>query len=124
MDAKTEETARPQGFSEILATIRPAADRELGDELSKLIEAVDETGKAGSLTYTITIKPAGSSGSTVEVGDKITPKRPERARATSIAFVGKGNTLHRNAPTTVPLFDDIRDAGADLDLSTGEIKEA
>lgn len=125
MDA-TKENPRPQGLSEILATVRPNADAELGQELSALVEAVNTTGKAGTLTYTLSVKPAGSSGHTVEIADKITAKRPEKSRATSIAFVGEGNTLHRNDPTTAPLFqdEDIRDAGAHVDFRTGEIKEA
>lgn len=124
MAAKTEDQ-RPQGFSEILATIRPSADAELGRELAGVIEQVIATGKPGAVTYTLNIRPAGSLGTTVEVGDAIKAKRPEMPRATSIAFVGDGNSLHRNDPGTVPLFgaDDVRDTGANADHRTGEIRE-
>lgn len=116
---------RPQGLSEILASIRPGADVELGEEMSKLIDAVKATGKAGSLTYAISVKLADGTGTAVVIGDKITAKRPEKDRATSIAFIGDGNRLSRNDPNSMPLWgdEDIRTAG-DLDLSTGEIRKA
>ncbi|MCC4906932.1 hypothetical protein [Microbacterium sp. cx-59] len=123
MAENTEERKRPQGLSEILASIRPGADVELGEEMSKLIDAVKDTGKAGTLTYTISVKLADGSGSAVIIGDKIAPKRPEKDRATSIAYVDGDNYLTRTDPNSMPLWDeDIRDAGADP--RTGEIKEA
>lgn len=124
MADKKEGSARPQGLSEILASIRPGADMELGEEMSKLIDAVRETGKAGSLTYSISVKLADGSGSAVVIGDKISAKRPEKDRATSIAYINEDNHLQRTDPNSMPLWDDdIRDAG-DVDLKTGEIKEA
>lgn len=122
-----EDRVRPQGLSEILASIRPGADVELGEEMSKLIDAVKDTGKAGTLTYSISVKLADGSGSAVVIGDKITAKRPEKDRATSIAYIGDGNHLTRTDPNSMPLWDneDIRDAGpANVDLQTGEIKDA
>jgi hypothetical protein len=120
-----EEPKRPQGLSEILASIRPGADIELGEEMSKLIDAVKDTGKAGSLTYAISVKLADGNGSAVIIGDKISAKRPEKDRATSIAYIGEDNRLQRTDPNSMPLWDeDIRDAGAHVDLQTGEIKEA
>lgn len=118
-----EDKGRPQGLSEILASIRPGADVELGEEMSDLIDAVKDTGKAGSLTYTISVKLADGSGSAVVIGDKISAKRPERDRATTIAYIGDDNRLQRTDPNSMPLWgDDIRDAG-DVDLKTGEIKD-
>lgn len=126
MATNTEnEKKPPRYFSDILASIRPSADAELGEELADLIEKVKATGKGGTLTYKLSIKPAGSSGRTVEVADDINAKPPQMPRATSIAFVGEGNTLHRNDPTTAPLFtdEDVRDTGANVDYRTGEVKE-
>lgn len=124
MTDKKEETGRPQGLSEILASIRPGADIELGEEMSKLIDAVKDTGKAGSLTYAISVKLADGNGSAVIIGDKISAKRPEKDRATSIAYIGEDNRLQRTDPNSMPLWDeDIRDAGAHVDLQTGEIKD-
>lgn len=125
MTDKKEDRKRPQGLSEILASIRPGADIELGEEMSKLIDAVKDTGKAGTLTYSISVKLADSSGSAVIVGDKITPKLPEKNRATSMAYIGEDNRLQRTDPNSMPLWDeDIRDAGVHVDLNTGEIKDA
>lgn len=124
MTDKKEDQKRPQGLSEILASIRPGADIELGEEMSKLIDAVKDTGKAGSLTYAISVKLADGNGSAVIIGDKISAKRPEKDRATSIAYIGEDNRLQRTDPNSMPLWDeDIRDAGAHVDLQTGEIKD-
>lgn len=124
MTEKKEEQKRPQGLSEILASIRPGADIELGEEMSKLIDAVKDTGKAGSLTYAISVKLADGNGSAVIIGDKISAKRPEKDRATSIAYIGEDNRLQRTDPNSMPLWDeDIRDAGGHVDYNTGEIKD-
>lgn len=119
----TEE--RPQGLSEVLATIRPQADLELGRELSKLIDAVVETGKAGSLTYRIDVKMVDSGGTAVVVGDRITSKRPEKNRPTSMAYIGTGNRLQRSDPNSMPLFDDedLRTADGAADPRSGEIRK-
>lgn len=123
-NAQAEE--RPQGLSEVLATIRPQADIELGRELSKLIDAVVETGKAGSLTYRIDVKMVDSGGTAVVVGDRITSKRPEKNRPTSMAYIGTGNRLQRTDPQSMPLFedeDDLRTADGAADPRTGEIRK-
>lgn len=51
-----------------------AFNAEAGDMLAKLVQAVDETGKAGKLTITIDIK---KSGAAVSVLARATDKTPE-----------------------------------------------
>lgn len=122
---KGETPTRPQGLSEVLASIRPQADAELGAEMSKLIEAVVATGKAGSLTYRIDVKMVDSGGTAVVIGDRITTKRPEKNRPTSMAYIGEGNRLQRTDPNSMPLFDDddLRTADGAADPRSGEIRE-
>jgi hypothetical protein len=59
------------------------------------------------------------------VNDALKLRLPERTREGTTAFVTDDNGLSRSDPTSSPLFtdDDIRDAGANVDPRTGEIKE-
>lgn len=118
------EKAKPDSFAAVLASIRPRTDTELAEGLERLIEAVKTTGKAGSLTVRFDVKLVDGGGTAVLINDKIQTKLPEKNREGSIAYIGEGNRLQRTDPTAMPLFDeDIRDAG-NVDLATGEIKEA
>lgn len=72
---------------------------ELSEELGKLIEAVKTTGKAGSLTYKLTVKPASAGDSvTVQLDDDVIAKIPRSSRGASIFFVTDANTLTRQDP--------------------------
>jgi hypothetical protein len=110
-------------FATFLASTRPKTNRELSEELNNLVGAVKDTGKPGTVTLTITIKPVDGSTNVLAVHDVIKVKKPEHNRLGSLAYPDIKNNLSRTDPTTMPLFedDDIRDAGADP--STGEIKD-
>lgn len=71
---------------------------ECGDRLAELVEAVAETGKAGSLTLKINVKPNGKDGNAVEVSDSVTLKKPEPERGKSFFFTDAGGSLVRNDP--------------------------
>lgn len=118
-----EAKEKPESFAAVLASIRPRTDTELAENLTSLIEAVQTTGKAGRLSVTFEVKPLDGGGSAVLFNDKITLKLPEKNREGSIAYVGRDSKLQRTDPSAMPLFDDdIREA--DVDMNTGEIKEA
>lgn len=109
-------------FAAVLASIRPRTDVELAEGLTKLIEAVKTTGKAGSLTVKFDVKLVDGGGTAVLINDRIGIKLPEKVRDGSIAYIGRDNRLQRTDPSAMPLFDDdIREAG--VDLATGEIRE-
>lgn len=117
------EKKKPGSFAAVLASIRPRTDTELAEGLSGLIEAVKATGKAGSLTVKFDVKLVDAGATAVIINDKISLKLPEKNREGSIAYIGDDNRLQRTDPSAMPLFDDdIREA--DVDLSTGEVKEA
>lgn len=111
-------------FAAFLASTRPKTDAELHDELSKLVAAIEETGRGGSITLTLEFKPIDEGVTALKVNDKITVKRPEKNREGSITYVDRDHTLSRRDPSSMPLFDDedIRNAPAH-DPATGEIKE-
>jgi hypothetical protein len=111
-------------FATFLASTRPKTNVEMSDELNKLVQAVQDTGKQGSLTLTITLKPVDGSTSVLAVHDAIKAKRPEHTRLGSLAYPDSDHNLKRSDPNTMPLFndEDIRDTPAH-DPRTGEIKD-
>ena len=68
---------------------------ELTAELGKLVAAVSNTGKAGSLTLTIKMKPVGAA---IEITDDIKDKVPALSKGTSLFFATPENNLVRNDP--------------------------
>lgn len=116
--------SRPPSFAAMLAQVRPGTDIEAAEMLRKVVAAVKETGKTGSLVIRLDVKPAGTDEDAVDVFDKLTPRIPEKSRNGARAFITPEGDLSRTDPNAMPLWqdEDIRDAGADP--RTGEIKEA
>lgn len=121
-----QEKEKPPSFAAMLAAVRPGTDIEAAETLRKVVAAVKDTGKVGSLVIRLDVKPADGGLDAVIVTDKITQKIPEKTRIGALAFVTAEGDLSRTDPTTAPLFtdEDIRDAGGHIDPKTGEIKEA
>lgn len=124
--ADERKNEKPPSFAAVLAQIRPRTDVELAEGLTQVIDAVKATGKAGRISVVFEVKPADGMHEAVVVNDKIALKLPEKTREGSMAFVTRDGGLSRSDPSAMPLFEDedIRDAGAHVDLKTGEIKEA
>jgi hypothetical protein len=89
---------------------RAASHQELSDRLHELIAAVIDTGKAGVLTYKVTLKPLKGSAQ-LFVTDEITEKRPEHERPTSIFFVDGTGNLSRHDPHQLAI-DGLREVPA------------
>lgn len=122
----TEGEKEPGDFAAFLASTRPKTNLEMAEELKKLVGAVRDTGKAGSLTLTIKVAPVDGSTDVVAVHDVVKANRPEHTRLPSLAYPDRENNLKRTDPNSMPLFEtdeDIKDAPA-ADPRTGEIKEA
>jgi hypothetical protein len=101
--------------------------REMGLRLRELAEAVEETGKPGTLTLTIKVEPMKGGGPALVVSDKIALKAPED-RPGAVNFVDKNGDLIRNDPNQMSISD-IRDvlAGEErvtVDPETGEMRDA
>lgn len=123
--AEKERKDRPPSFAAMLAQVRPGTDIEAAETLRKVVAAVKETGKVGSLTIRLDVKPAGTDDRAVDVFDKITPKLPEKTRMGARAFITEEGDLSRTDPSAMPLWEEeVRDAGVPFDRDTGEIKEA
>ncbi len=70
---------------------------ELSDALQDLVAAVTAEGKGGSLTFTISIKPADKGGALI-VTDSIKVKPPAQTRSASIFYASPDNNLVRDDP--------------------------
>lgn len=83
----------------ILQLNNGAAVAELSTALARTLAAVRESGKAASITFTITVKPA-SKGITnvVMVESQIKTKLPEPERGMTVFYVTDDNRLVRNDP--------------------------
>lgn len=89
-------TARP--FHDFLREHRNGVTHdELADALNELVAAVTEENKAGSLTFTVTIKPMGKSDG-LEVAADIKVKPPKKTAGVSIFFATPDNNLVRQDP--------------------------
>jgi len=88
-DDKTAPKAAPaaaadtqQDFCVFLVTKAPKSVDELTAKLAEVTKAVVETGKRGSLTYTVTIRPASKDGMAdmLLIEDKVSATVPKAAR--------------------------------------------
>jgi hypothetical protein len=83
----------------ILQLNNGAAVAELSAALARVLAAVRESGKPGSITFTVSVKPA-SKGITnvVMVEAQTKTKLPEPERGMTVFYVTDDNRLVRNDP--------------------------
>lgn len=85
--------ARP--FADFLQ--EQTAHGELTDQLHALIEAVRDTGKAGTLTYTVKVEQLKDDETMLRITDKIAAKLPEHDRPKRLYWVdAHGNPTREN----------------------------
>jgi hypothetical protein len=106
-DAKsTQDTKQeaPRDFSAFLLDINKGQSHtELSEALAELVTEVQRTGKPGSITYTISVRPQAGDDTVVTVTDQIGRKLPKGERRSSLFFVD-GADLVRNDPRQHALF--------------------
>lgn len=97
----------PQDFAVFLMALgKGRVYRELCQRLQELTAAVTDTGKPGTLTLTIGIKPQSNTDA-VTVSDKVTVKAPALDRPNSIFFVDEDNHhLVRDNPQQQSMFQE------------------
>ncbi len=97
---------------------------ELALTLADLNRAVLATGKPGTITLTIKVKPAGDDVS-VQVTDEVKAKLPEHDRGQSIFFVDDHGNPHRSQQVLDEVVPAPRLAiapgGTAADTQTGEV---
>lgn len=89
-----------QSFLEVLKELRGgSAIDDLTEEMAGLTAAIRESGRAGKLTLTISVKPASKgSVSTLLLDAAITVKRPVKESESTIFYATDDNVLQRNDP--------------------------
>lgn len=93
-------------FLELLQSFRRGELLRIGDkELSKVMEAMTETGNDGSITIKIPLK--FNKAGQVEVTPSITSKIPQRAMGTGIYFADDEGRLSRRDPNQLDIEDEI-----------------
>ena len=99
----------PRRFDEFVRDLSEGAtNSELSDAIWDLVDRVQDTGKAGSLTLTINVGFDGQGR--IQVKDNVHLKLPEFARASTRFFLdAQGNATRRdpNQPA-LPSLDDRR----------------
>ena len=89
-------------FSDTLAQLRfGELSDELSDQLNALTTACSETGKAGTLTLSIKIKP-GKAGQ-MEIEDDVKVKMPQLPRGSTLMFATPEGNLQRENPKQMSL---------------------
>lgn len=94
-------------FSETILQINNGATvAELSEALQKVVAAVRQTGKSGSLTLALKVAPASKTATDVlMVESQVKTKLPEPERGMTIFYATDENRLVRNDPKqqTLPL---------------------
>lgn len=102
-EAAQQEAAAPpprKTFNSYVTEQRNGAlHEELSEELAALVKAVQDHGKAGSLSLTINVKPGAKGTRTLVVTDDVKVKAPKGDRPASMFFSDEDGNLSRNDPT-------------------------
>lgn len=101
-------------ITDILRDIRRGAPvEEATMRLAEIVRAVDETGKPGSITITLTVKPAKHGGPEKTIQAEVKAKKPIADIAPAIFFSDEEGDLHRIDPTQEEMkFTDAAAAAA------------
>lgn len=119
----TEETpGRVRPFADVLLEVdKGRFHTELSTALQELVGRVVETGKAGSLTVKLAIKP--TKGDPLTVAASVAVKRPEFDRAESFFYPDAEHNLLREDPNQQALMP-LRDVSAQPSKTRAEAEEA
>jgi hypothetical protein len=83
-------------FSRLMSEFRNGQTlSELSEVLQRLSLAVKDTGKTGSVTYKVIVKPSGNA---LIVTDQISAKIPEAPRDAAVFFATEAGVLQREDP--------------------------
>ena len=95
-------STRSRTFIDAIRVLRYGAlSDELTKELQRVVLACADTGRKGTLTLKLSIKP-GKAGQ-LEIGDSVSVKLPEPERAVSLLFATPDGNLQREDPRQLSL---------------------
>lgn len=121
MTVQQETAAQPAEFAAFLVQhLGGRSHEEISDELHKLLSAVNEHGKKGSLVITLTAEPPKGhiDGAPVAISIDSVLKAPKASTPPSLYFVDDDGNASRNDPRQTAAFD-VRD----LPTTKNEIKD-
>lgn len=85
----------------------PHVVREATVELAKLLTAVDDTGRKGSINIALSVTPSKGNPEMKEVVGVVKTVVPKRIPKTTIMYSQEDGSLARNDPSQISLFDDV-----------------
>lgn len=101
-----------RSFAEFLEDVSNGATaEELSKALAELVDAVRDTEKKGTLTFTVSIEPLKNGGGALLITDQIKSSVPKHDRRKNVFFADQHGNLTRNDPRQ-PTFDDVQEAGS------------
>lgn len=115
--------AKRQAFSDFLSNSAPFLGEEATEALNDLVHATTETGKAGSLTLTIKMKPIGGKAGQMELETDVKAKLPTPTKGKTILFTTPDNNLQRQDPRQQTL-EGVRDASQESMAQQQELRQA
>jgi hypothetical protein len=126
MPDKAQDDRELKPFADWLAMQRKGTlANELASAMADVNQAVLDTGKPGSITLTVKVKPTGD-GTSVFITDEVKAKAPEPERGQSVFFVDEHGNPHRSQQVLdeVPANQArlaIAPGGSTTDTKTGEV---
>lgn len=124
MTSTPEDDVRIRPFSDWLREQSSGKSHdELSDGLHDLVARVMDTGKKGSITFTVYVETLKGDNSKLVVHDEIRLKLPEHDRKASLFYPDADGNLTRTDPQQLT-FESLREVPPpNVDPVTGEIKE-
>lgn len=109
----TETTSAPKEARDIFNVLAdmPAVTAEMTEEFQRVLEAVRDTGKKGTISLTIGITPNKADENIKELTGVVKAAAPRRTPKPTIMFEQRDGSLARSNPATA-LFDNP--SGADI----------
>lgn len=114
--------AKRQAFADFLANSAPFLGEEATEALNDLVHATTETGKAGSLTLTIKMKPIGGKAGQMELETDVKAKLPQPTKGKTILFTTVDNNLSRQDPRQQTL-EGVRDVSQESTAQQQELRQ-
>jgi hypothetical protein len=102
----------------------PHVVTEMTTELAKLLAAVDDTGRKGSISLTISVTPNKGNPDMKEVVGVVKTATPRRTPRTTIMYSQEDGTLARNDPSQISLFDGVDIKTVAAPAAPTKLKEA
>lgn len=94
-------------LSDVIATMRGgSADRTGSDLLAKVVQAVQASGKKGSLTVKIEIGMLKGGDTEMEIKASLASKVPSADIPMGIYYADDKGNLHRDNPKQISMLDD------------------